>query len=44
MVAQPRPVQPKKNNDDFFDMNIPTKKSGNSKKETKGLSNKDFDF
>ena len=43
-VVQPRPVQPKKTNDDFFDMNIPTTKSGNSKKETKGLSNKDFDF
>ena len=31
-------------NDDFFDMNVPTKKSGNNSKVTKELSNKDFDF
>ena len=43
-VVQPKQVQPKKTNDDFFDMNVPTKKSGNNSKATKGLSNKDFDF
>ena len=43
-VVQPKQVQPKKTNDDFFDMNVPAKKSGNNSKATKGLSNKDFDF
>ena len=43
-VVSPKQVQPKKTNDDFFDMNVPTKKSENSSKVTKGLSNKDFDF
>ena len=42
--VQPKQVQPKKTNDDFFDMNVPTKKSGNRSEVTKGLSNKDFDF
>ena len=43
-LVQAKQVQPKKTNDDFFDMNVPTKKSENSSKVTKGLSNKDFDF
>ena len=43
-VVSPKQVQPKKTNDDFFDMNVPTKKSENNSKVTKGLSNKDFDF
>jgi len=43
-VVHPKQVQPKKTNDDFFDMNVPTKKSENNSKVTKGLSNKDFDF
>jgi tetratricopeptide (TPR) repeat protein len=43
-VVSPKQVQPKKTNDDFFDMNVSTKKSENNSKVTKGLSNKDFDF
>ena len=43
-VVQPKQVHPKKTNDDFFDMNVPTKKSGNKSEVTKELSNKDFDF
>ena len=43
-VVSPKRVQIKKTNDKFFDTNILIKKSENSSKIKKWLSNEDFDF